>query len=89
MESRNFLQQQSEGEFLVDNGSLYPALQREWDFRTVEDFAQRAPRQVLQPHARRAEGTSQGNIEVATIRGSHGEDSGTGGMRNAAMVVKN
>jgi PadR family transcriptional regulator, regulatory protein PadR len=42
MESRNFLQQQSEGEFLVDNGSLYPALQREWDFRTVEDFAQRS-----------------------------------------------
>ena len=41
-----FLQQQSDSEFLVDNGSLYPALQRllqrEWISAPVEDFAVRA-----------------------------------------------
>ena len=70
---------------MVDNGSLYPALQRsspaEMDCRAVEDFSQWAPRKVLQPNARRAEGTAQGNVEVAAIHGSHGEDSGAGGMR--------
>src|SRR5579864_8702897 len=37
-----FLQQQSDSEFLVDNGSLYPALQRqrEW-ISAVEEFALR------------------------------------------------
>jgi PadR family transcriptional regulator, regulatory protein PadR len=46
MESRDFLQQKSDSEFLVDNGSLYAALQRllqrEWISAPVEDFAVRA-----------------------------------------------
>jgi hypothetical protein len=58
------------------------------DCRAVEDFAERAPRQVLQPHAGRTERTPQGDIEMGAIRSSHGENSGSGGMTNAPMVVK-
>ena len=78
-----FLQQQSDSEFLVDNGSLYPALQRllqrEWISRTVEDFAQRAPRPVLEHNKGRTQATGQGNFEVAAIYYNHGKDSVTEG----------
>jgi hypothetical protein len=58
------------------------------DCRTLEDFAPRTPRQVLQPHTSRAEGAPQGDIEVAAIRFGYGEDPGDGGMINAPMVVE-
>ena len=83
-----FLQQQSDSEFLVDNGSLYPALQRllqrEWISAQWENYAKWAPRPVLQPDAGRTQATGQGNFEVAAICSSNGKDSGTGGLISCA-----
>lgn len=46
----------------------------------MEDFAQRAPRAVLQPDSSGAQGIAKGNIKVAAIRFGHGKDSGAGGV---------
>ena len=87
-----FLQQQSESEFLVDNGSLYPALQRllqrEWisaQWKTSPN-GRRARYYSLTPSGRKQ--LVQGNFEVAAFRSRHDKSSDTGGISHAPMVVE-
>jgi hypothetical protein len=75
-----FLQQQVSGRQRIVVSRPSTSSPTEMDCRAVEDFAERAPRQVLQPHAGRAERTPQGNVEVAAIRRSDGKDSSDAGM---------
>ena len=79
-----FLERQSGDEFLVDNGSLYPALQRllqrswiaaQWK---VSPNGRRA--QLLPADARGAQTTGGRYLPLAALRRSHGARSGAGGL---------
>ena len=87
-----FLQQQSESEFLVDNGSLYPALQRllqrEWisaQWKTSPN-GRRARYYSLTPSGRKQ--LVRATSKWQRFRSCHDKSSGTGGMSHAPMVVE-